>query len=247
MFRRSRVFHHRDARVKHISAKKSLSTVSHRRAPRPPSAARVRRKDQSPEGASAEVQVGGSARQADARRPGAAAGRGRGAPQQRPKRTHSRARNRGLTIFYLHTAHTSTLHTPAHTAHCALPSPDTPPPSTPLPPTPVTLPRGRPTPPDPCTAEINYLWYAIETIRIVPWCIAQCASMSSTSQRVNAPDARRPVTYPRREALLDVHEIQLPNGLSPHPFPVGSLEPSLAAIAAQHACSGGATARGQRP
>ena len=132
-------------------------------------------------------------------------------------------------------------------AHCALPSPDTPPPSTPLPPTPVTLPRGRPTPPDPCTAEINYLWYAIETIRIVPWCIAQCASMSSTSQRVNAPDARRPVTYPRREALLDVHEIQLPNGLSPHPFPVGSLEPSLAAIAAQHACSGGATARGQRP
>jgi hypothetical protein len=172
---------------------------------------------------------------------------GRGAPQQRPKRTHSRARNRGLTIFYLHTAHTSTLHTPAHTAHCALPSPDTPPPSTPLPPTPVTLPRGRPTPPDPCTAEINYLWYAIETIRIVPWCIAQCASMSSTSQRVNAPDARRPVTYPRREALLDVHEIQLPNGLSPHPFPVGSLEPSLAAIAAQHACSGGATARGQRP
>ena len=159
----------------------------------------------------------------------------------------SRARNRGLTIFYLHTAHTSTLHTPAHTAHCALPSPDTPPPSTPRPPTPVTLPRGRPTPPDPCTAEINYLWYAIETIRIVPWCIAQCASMSSTSQRVNAPDARRPVTYPRREALLDVHEIQLPNGLSPHPFPVGSLEPSLAAIAAQHACSGGATARGQRP
>lgn len=73
------------------------------------------------------------------------------------------------------------------------------------------------------------------------------ASMSSTSQRVNAPDARRLVTYPRREALLDVHEIQLPNGLSPHPFPVGSLEPSLAAIAAQHACSGGATARGQRP
>lgn len=132
------------------------------------------------------------------------------------------------TLRTTFTRHTSTLHPPSpHTRH--------------------TLPRGRPTPPDPCTAEINYLWYAIETIRIVPWCIAQCASMSSTSQRVNAPDARRPVTYPRREALLDVHEIQLPNGLSPHPFPVGSLEPSLAAIAAQHACSGGATARGQRP
>ena len=132
------------------------------------------------------------------------------------------------TLRTTFTRHTSTLHPPSpHTRH--------------------TLPRGRPTPPDPCTAESNYLWYAIETIRIMPWCIAQCASMSSTSQRVNAPDARRPVTYPRREALLDVHEIQLPNGLSPHPFPVGSLEPSLAAIAAQHACSGGATARGQRP
>lgn len=90
------------------------------------------------------------------------------------------------------------LHTPAHcthqhTAHCAYLHPTHTSTLHPPSPTPVTLPRGRPILPPTIVLPKSTI-YGMLSIRIVPWCIAQCASMSSTSQRVNAPDARRPVT-----------------------------------------------------
>ena len=70
----------------------------------------------------------------------------------------------------------------------------TPPPSTPLPPHKPSRSRarGRPILPPTTVLPNSSLYGRLSSLRIVPWCIAQCASMSSTSQRVSRERARRP-------------------------------------------------------
>ena len=95
---------------------------------------------------------------------------------------------------------------------------------------------------------LHTLWCRASIVSCLSACYRCIVQMHKHAQHESKGErARRPTPsdLPPAEALLDVNEIQLPPRPT-HPFPVGSLEPSLAAIAAQYACSGGATARGKR-